>query len=269
MTKQFLCVSLLCLFTTTLLAENKNKPVGITMIKVPGGQFTSGSPKSEKGRNIDEFQRNISVDSFLISATCITKAQFKALARPYLGWDRSGDNTPIRGITWLEAVNYCNLLSLSEGLQPAYTIEKENVTCDFKSNGYRLPTDAEWEYAARGGPHFSNLPYAGSDQVNEVAWYTQNTKNEVQPVGLKKPNPLGLYDMAGNVYQMCWDWYDTSENYKKDASNPTGPSKPTKGKVMRGGCYNSKISDLRSASRAFFEYKNANDVVGFRVVRSK
>ncbi|HEY84898.1 MAG TPA: formylglycine-generating enzyme family protein [Chloroflexi bacterium] len=129
---------------------------------------------------------------------------------------------PVFGISSYEAIAFCNWLSEKEGLIPCYTGRKKATRCDFSANGYRLPTEAEWEYAARGGPLSRGCQYAGSDDPDEVAWYDENSGGELHPVGQKKPNELGLYDMSGNMWDWCWDWYDSDYYNSSPEADPGG-----------------------------------------------
>jgi formylglycine-generating enzyme required for sulfatase activity len=119
-----------------------------------------------------------------------------------------GDNLPVKRVSWLEAVEYCNRLSLKEGLTPCYRGSVNDISCNWNADGYRLPTGAEWEYAAKeGNQGYLTYEYAGSNTVDAVGWYDGNSGGRTHPVGGKAPNSLGLYDMRGNVWEWCWDWY--------------------------------------------------------------
>lgn len=137
------------------------------------------------------------------------------------GWGRG--KRPVIMVTWNDAVDYCNWRSIKEGYDPCYSGKRYDVTCDFSKNGYRLPTEAEWEYAARGGNKNKNYIYAGSNNPDEVAWLESNSGKKTQPVGLKKPNEPGLYDMSGNAAEWCWDWYFEQYYPISPKIDPTGP----------------------------------------------
>jgi formylglycine-generating enzyme required for sulfatase activity len=181
----------------------------------------------------------------------------------------SGDNLPVERVSWYDAVEFCNVLSRKEGLTSAYTINGTSVTWNQNANGYRLPTEAEWEYAAGGG--FSNrTQWAGTVYEGSLvnnAWYSSNSGNKTHPVGTKEPNSLGLYDMSGNVWEWCWDWYDFDYYSKSPSNNPTGPSSGS-GRVLRGGRWSSNATNCRVSARSYDYPSLRVGCNGFRLVRN-
>ncbi|OQX29564.1 MAG: hypothetical protein B0D92_03070 [Spirochaeta sp. LUC14_002_19_P3] len=173
--------------------------------------------------------------------------------------------SPIIEVPWFGALEYCNWRSKKENRYPAYTIMDGNVTWDRNSNGYRLPTEAEWEFAASGGVLPEGYPYAGSRNINLAAWYGGNSSGKTHPVGLKQPNVLKLYDMSGNVMEWCGDWYSTYQAYKQD--NPVGPPYGEY-RVIRGGGWNGFSSTNRITNRDYGVPENGYNDVGFRLVLS-
>ncbi len=171
---------------------------------------------------------------------------------------------PVMEVTWYGAAEYANWLSAESSLTKVYTINGTSVTADWDANGYRLPTEAEWEYAARGGNASKGYLYAGSNNVGEVAWYEDNSGNETHPVGGKAPNELGLYDMSGNVREWCWDWDGSYSSGSQ--SDPRGPASGSN-RVFRGGSWINSAWYLRSANRSSFSPGNSIYYLGFRLVR--
>jgi formylglycine-generating enzyme required for sulfatase activity len=155
---------------------------------------------------------------------------------------------------------------LKEGLTPAYRGSGVNITCDWNANGYRLPTEAEWEFVAKGGNKgHPTTEYSGSDSVDAVAWYYYNSGDSAHPVGTKGANSLGIHDMSGNVWEWCWDWY-----WMYTSGEQTDPQGPVTGadRVIRGGSFYDIAIYARSVSRTGCGPDCGNSVVGFRLARN-
>ena len=176
-----------------------------------------------------------------------------------------GDNYPMYCVNWYEALEYCNKRSVKEGLTPVYSGSGDYITRDSKANGYRLPTEAEWEWAAKGGgKDFMVYEYSGSNSVDAVAWYGKNSGSKTHPVKTKTANSLGLYDMSGNVWEWCWDWYGS---YSSGAqTDPAGASSGTY-RVVRGGGWLNDAEHVRVAFRSGNAPSNRSSGLGFRLVR--
>ena len=251
---------------------------------VKGGKFLMGSPKSENWRSDDETQHEVILSDFYISKYEVTQAEYKSL----MGENPStfkGDDLPVENVTWLDAVKFCNEKSKSENLTPVYKIEGSKVTWDLSANGYRLPTESEWEYSCRAGTTTPfNLEHSiGADEANfyghypyeiEENYFSQHklsTKPGIyrgETVNVKSftPNKLGLYQMHGNVAEWCWDIYAP---YPDDLTeNPTGTSTGTR-RVNRGGGWNDFAKNMRSAYRAAAPQERKLFNVGFRLARGE
>ena len=193
--------------------------------------------------------------------------------KPKDNWGR-GDQAVLY-TNWTDVVDYCNWLSEKAGLTPCYSGKGKLTICDFSVNGYRLPTEAEWEWAARGGQKSQGFLYAGSNDPDEVAWFADNSSDQMHPVGQKLPNELGLYDMSGNIYEWCWDWYSKDYYAISPVDDPQGPPPPAASqpwelnRVRRGGCWHVIADDIRSTTRSF-DYMKFNELGdnGFRLARN-
>jgi len=236
----------------------------IDMVSVTGGTFDMGSTS---GYSDEEPVHSVTVSGFSISTTEVTQGLYEEVmgSNPASSFG-VGDTYPVYNVSWYDAVDFCNALSDLEGFDRCYTVNGTDVTCDFTRNGYRLPTEAEWEFAARGGNASNWYTYAGSDTVGDVAWYWYNSNSATHPVGTKAPNELGLYDMSGNLWEWCWDWYDA---YYYDVSPSSGPAGPSSGsyRVKRGGSWHYIAAYCRSASRLYGSPSYGISSIGFRVAR--
>jgi formylglycine-generating enzyme required for sulfatase activity len=243
------------------------------MVKVTGGTFQMGSTS---GDSDEKPVHSVTVSSFWISKHEVTQKEWMDVmgAAPELPWFSirgMGDNFPAYNISWYDAVKFCNTLSDNEGLTKAYSLSgsviRPTVELVPGAEGYRLPTEAEWEYAARGGKDSEGYTYSGSNTVDDVAWYTGNSESKTHSVGGKQANELGLYDMSGNVWEWCWDGYGSYSSSAQTNPTPTGDTSST-GCVLRGGCWNYSDSHARSASRDHAHLSYQRSDIGFRVARS-
>ena len=250
----------------TLYAKWEVLPdISIENIYIPGGSFQMGSDMYSDGDELPVHK--VSVSPFYIGKYEVTQEQWKAVMGS--GNNPSyfeGDSLPVENVSWYETVEFCNALSIKEGLEQVYTIGEDDgiavVTADFSKTGWRLPTEAEWAYAARGGNQSEDYRFSGSNTPGDVGWYKSNSDYKTHPVGEKAANELGLFDMSGNVLEWCWDWYGS---YGSEAS-PTGPDSGVL-RVTRGGGWNYSSSYMRSAARNYFLPSTRSIVLGFRLVR--
>ena len=251
-----------------------DKTVKGNLVLIPAGPFSLGNTGSYEGEYDEKPPVTIIISKpFYISKYEITQQQYKAV----MGNNPSefkGDNLPVEQVSWYDALNFCNALSQSEGLTPCYTINGTKVTSDFEANGYRLPTEAEWEYAAKAGTktdfYSGKLTYSGNSPIDpnldKIAWYSANSSNTTHPVGQKTPNAFGLYDMSGNVWEWCWDRY--AEYPSKETKDYQGPEIGTY-RVYRGGGWRNLAWYCRSTNRDRNYLDDKNNSLGFRVVLAK
>ncbi len=252
----------------------------VNMISIPAGSFLMGSPDDESGRHANEGpQRTVYISSFSMLETEVTERQWEEV----MGWndcsDSRGDNYPVEFVSWLDCASFCNKLSQALGLEKCYAlsnvsyngvhISTADVSCDFEASGFRLPTEAEWEYACRAGT--TTRFYTGDSRadLDLAAWYTSNSDSLKQKVCQKQGNEFGLYDMHGNVWEWCWDWYYS--NYygtRPDPDdNPTGRTTGSD-RILRGGSCYDIVDFCRSAYRGSSGPYYCHRYLGFRVVRS-
>jgi len=231
-----------------------------------------GSPASEAGRDIDEMTHQVTVSSFFMGKYEVTQNEYQKEMKKNPS-NFKGKKLPVDSISWYNAVLFCNKLSLSGGLTPAYEIDGTMVKWDKSADGYRLPTEAEWEYACRAG---TNTPFnTGINLTTEQANYDGNYpyNNNAKGIFLEKTTPAGsypandwgLYDMHGNVFEWCWDWHSFYIN--EEQKDPTGPVSG-KYRVIRGGSWINGGETLRSASRGIFISGDGNERIGFRLARN-
>ena len=234
-----------------------------TMVQLPGGRFMMGD-KDE----VDATPHAVVVSSFYIDRCLVTQKLFQRV----MGTNPSrwkGERNPVEQVRWSDAVRFCNKRSELEGLQPCYDLG--NWQCNFAAEGYRLPTEAEWEYACRAG---STTAYFFGDapaQLGEYAWYDKNSGGHPHAVGEKHPNAWGLYDMCGNVWEWCHDLYQVDYYGEAPQQDPRGP-KEGRTRVVRGGAWRSSDEACRSGYRynenpGYADVCFGYDIYGFRCVR--
>ena len=272
-------------------SSGSSEQVAKNFVKIPAVSI-AGTESWTPSSKVFVSGRKIEIASFYMSDHPVTRGEYKAVIgsdpSDASAYDKDGNelkgddvkNNPVNNITWYDALVYCNTRSIKEKLTPCYTIDGKTdpkdwgtvpvssdstwnaATCDFKADGYRLPTEAEWEWAARGGKDYTT--YAGSNDIDEVAWYTVNTNDTgTRDVKTKNPNGYGLYDMSGNVWEWCWDW-----DGDISSDTPSTGSASDSCRVRRGGCW---YLDAKYAQIALREHDFPNfrsNYRGLRVVRT-
>ena len=279
-------------FSACSSPSGNNAAIVMEMVQISGGTFQMGSPTDEPDRGNDEVQYSVKLSAFSMGKYEVTQGQYQAVmgSNPSSGNSYGvGGNYPVYNVSWYDAIVFCNKLSMREGLSPAYSISGSTDPADWgtvpisrnatwnavqvvsDSTGYRLPTEAQWEYACRAG---TTTPFStGNNITTAQANYNGSYPYNYNPAGIYRarttevgsfdPNAWGLYDMHGNVWEWCWDWYG---NYPSGAStDPDGAASGTY-RVRRGGSWYIFGQFLRSALRfSYYPYSRINNL-GFRVV---
>ena len=288
------------LYTDLLKIAVISKSTGLKMVAISPGSFTMGSPPKERGRQDDELQHKVRISQpFLLGRWEVTQEQYHKIMKtnPSYFAPKGGGNKilmtdatqkyPVEKVSWYDAIDFCNRLSQQDGYPPYYKIEKvfkpnNSITAAkvtiIGGNGYRLPTEAEWEYACRAGTptlfHFGTSTKQNhanvKSQLQKGAYGIRRgwkSLNRTTDAGSYPANTWGLYDMHGNVAEWCWDYYDRDYYVKSPEIDPTGPA-TGKHRVVRGGSWLTADHLCRSASRFPIDPGQANYTTGFRVARN-
>jgi len=237
------------------------------MVFVEGGTFEMGDHFNE-GYGNELPIHDVTLSSFYIGQYEVTQAEYATIIGSNPAHNCGvGDNYPVYYVNWYDAVEYCNALSIQEGLTPCYDLS--DWSCDFSADGYRLPTEAEWEYAARGGVNWTdNYRYSGTtDNLEDYVIYSSNDPGGTATVGSKLPNQLAIYDMSGNEFEFCNDWYSDSYYSSSPVNNPTGPDSGS-ARVLRGGGWVNDAFYCRVAKRSSFTPNYGGHSIGFRILRA-
>jgi formylglycine-generating enzyme required for sulfatase activity len=280
-----LLITMIFFLTASIFAQQTVTTVPSGFVYIKGGTFIMGSPSKETNRGYYEDQRQVTVSSFYMGKYEVTQKEYKEV----MGENPSyfiGNNLPVERVSWYEAIVFCNKLSIKEGLNPAYSINGKTNPADWGkiptsnnkewndyvmivdgSDGYRLPTGAQWEYACRAGT--TTMYNTGAVISDNTGWYEVNSEHKTHEVGQKPANAWGLYDMHGNVYEWCWDWcWNGYNDYSREAqTNPMGPNWGNL-REARGGSWNYASVYMRSACQVanYPDYKLSD--LGFRLVRN-
>ncbi len=237
---------------------------GAEMVELAGGSFIMGDENE-----IDATPHEVILSPFYIDKNLVTQEAYEKVMGDNPSRWKAGDN-PVEQVRWSDAVKYCNKRSKLEGLEPCYDLE--NWQCNFSANGYRLPTEAEWEYACRAGTKTAYYFGDSPSKLSDHAWFEDNSGGKPQPVGGKLPNPWGLHDMHGNLWQWCNDFYQVDYYQQSPEKDPRGP-KSGETKVVRGGAWKFSADSCRSGYRynenpGYADVCFGYDIYGFRCVRN-
>lgn len=245
-----------------LTAQDWEKIVSKKLVPIPGGRFPMGSllgPASEQPIH------EVEVSAFFMMKCLVTQKDYEKICGENPSNFTGDANRPVESISWFDAIDFCNKWSVADGLDPVYEVFADDVEMHFDRNGYRLPTEAEWEYACRASS--SGEFFWGEDEKSALtySWFDSNSEDATHSVGTKQKNGFGLYDMCGNVWEWTSDWFGVDYYQHSDATNPLGPEFG-EFKVLRGGCWFNGVSRLRCGSRLKRQPGLVDDVTGFRCV---
>ena len=240
------------------------------MIALPGGEFVMGNDHG----NADEVPAHkVKLSPFLIDKLEVTHEMFAKAQLPDPSHWQENLRTPVERVRWRDAKRYCNERSLLEGLKPCYNEKTTDWDCDYAASGYRLPTEAEWEYAARAGTDGA-FDFGAPEKLRQYAWFKESSEEKTHPAGQRKPNGFGIYDLYGNVSEWCEDVYSPTyyrESAPVDPHGPVSPGKDVK-RVIRGGSWRSSLDQCRATARQGERTGDTDacfstDYCGFRCVR--
>jgi len=243
---------------------------GVEMVYLPGGQFVMGT---DRGNPDEAPAHKVQLSAFLMDKFEVTQDMFAKAQLPNPSHWQESPQKPVERVRWLDAKRYCNERSLLEGLKPCYDETTLDWDCDYAAKGYRLPTEAEWEYACRAGTEGS-YDFGQADKLRQYGWVGDNSEQKTHPVGQKKPNGFGICDLYGNVSEWCEDVYSPAYYKEGPANDPHGPPSPGKDvkRVIRGGSWKSSADQCRATARQGERTGNTDacfstDYCGFRCVR--
>ncbi len=247
--------------------------LGMRMKLIPPGEYWRGSPPDEPGRRVGERQHHMVIPhAFYVGVTPVTQIQYERLTGMNPSYIQDRPHYPADSMTWFEALEFCNRLSRKEGLPKAYERRGNEWILHMDREGYRLLTEAEWEYVCRAGTDTAfytgpNYPErAGHGNLWRAAWYRDNSGGQPQPVKRREPNPWGLHDTLGNVWEWCWDWF-AAYPVTAEATLP-GPESGNRGRVIRGGSWYDPLPMCRAAARRSYIPESTWNRLGFRIART-
>ncbi len=260
-------------FRFKIVADDGQTPVPDGFVYVPSGSFQMG--RTDVATPI----HTVNLDAFYIGTYEVTQQEWVDVMGSNPSYFTGDMQRPVERVSWYSVVKYCNYSSIQEGLTPVYSVSGDtnpdnwggSFTPDvnWSANGYRLPTEAEWEYSARGATNTPDYLYSGSDTIDDVAWYYDNSDTgsgrQPHPVGQKQANGIGTYDQSGNVWEWCWDWYGSYTSGTQ--TNPHGPATGSY-RRMRGGCWYDYAWGCEVAIRHLYTPSNGYYFIGFRLCRT-